>query len=128
MEINKFLISVQDGNDEEEKSHKSTKVLGWPYSWPQSESIANSTIKAKHQTDITPSPLTQSELKYPNLPEGLAFLSKLRQKAMEHPAEDEIEEHEDIEAKFESWVNQTKEWLNDESVNFITLYSDEPGR
>ena len=102
--------------------------MGWPYSWPQSESIANSTIKAKHQTDITPSPLTQSELKYPNLPEGLAFLNKLRQKAKEHPVEDEMEEHEDIEAKFESWVNQTKEWLNDESVNFITLYSDEPGR
>ena len=65
---------------------------------------------------------------FPTLPEGLAFLNKLRQKAEEHPAEDEIEDHEDIEAKFDSWVNQTKEWLNDESVNFITLYSDEPGR
>ena len=102
--------------------------MGWPYAWPQSESKANTTIKAMHQTDITPSPLTQSELKYPNLPEGLAFLSKLRQKAKEHAVEDEIKEHEDMETKFESWVNQTKEWLNDESVNFITLYSDEPGR
>ena len=29
---------------------------------------------------------------------------------------------------FEAMVNMTKQWLVDEHINFVTLYSDEPGR
>ena len=32
------------------------------------------------------------------------------------------------EMTFEAMVNMTKQWLADEHINFVTLYSDEPGQ